>query len=45
MPPTMLTLADELIDDVRFWHLPDIPPALRNVRFWGQSGHGDSRGS
>ena len=20
MPPTILTLADELIDDVRFWH-------------------------
>jgi hypothetical protein len=24
---------------VAFWHKADIPIRLRNVRFWGQSGH------
>jgi hypothetical protein len=24
---------------VRFWHIADMPNALTNVRFWGQSGH------
>ncbi|MGC2075093.1 MAG: hypothetical protein WA728_03475, partial [Xanthobacteraceae bacterium] len=25
--------------DVCFWHKADIPIALLDVRFWGQSGH------
>jgi hypothetical protein len=25
--------------NVRYWHKADIETALRNVRFWGNSGH------
>jgi CheY-like chemotaxis protein len=25
--------------DVHYWHIADVPLALTNVRFWGQSGH------
>src|SRR4029078_3480386 len=26
--------------NVSFWHFSDIQPALTNVRYWGESGHG-----
>jgi hypothetical protein len=32
-------LARSSPEDVGFWHLADIPPALTNVRYGGKSGH------
>ena len=32
--------ANPLMPDVCYWHKADIPPALTNVRYWGESGHG-----
>ena len=38
---TLLDRADEVIErPVSFWHKGDIPTALTNVRFQGNSGHG-----
>ena len=40
-PITLLDRADEVIErPVSFWHKGDIPTALTNVRFQGNSGHG-----
>ena len=34
--------ADQVMVDVRSWHEADIPPALTNVRYRGQSGRVNS---
>jgi hypothetical protein len=31
------------MNNVCYWHKADVEIALPNVRFWGNSGHGDER--